>query len=176
MNYRMTELQGAVGLAQAGKLPGIVAQRRHTAGLLREKIAGIEGLIPPYILPDAAPAWWIFSFAIDLYVLGVTPGEFQRAIQAEGLPFSRGYIPNPVFEYEVIRDRKTYGRSGIPWTLPQARPGITYDRNDYPGTLQVLGEVFVSNWNEGLTEAHVEDIGGALAKVADHYLCRVTPA
>ncbi len=49
MNYRMTELQGAVGLAQARKLPGMVAQRRRTAGSLRELVAAIPGLIPPYI-------------------------------------------------------------------------------------------------------------------------------
>jgi perosamine synthetase len=169
MNYRMTELQGAVGLAQVRKLTEIVAQRRKTAGLLREIMAGIPGLIPPYILPGADHSWWMFSFMIDSARLGVSPQAFAQAIKAEGLPFGVGYIPNPVFEYDVIRDRKTFGTSGIPWTLPQARPGVTYDRRDYPGTLRFLDEMFVMSWNEGLTEDDARDIGGALAKVAGYY-------
>jgi dTDP-4-amino-4,6-dideoxygalactose transaminase len=172
MNYRMTELQGAVGLAQVAKLPAIVERRRQTAGLLRELVADIPGLNPPYILPGADLAWWMFSFTIDQKRLGVTPQAFGRAIKAEGLPFGVGYIPNPIFDYDVIRDRKTYGTSGIPWTLPQARPGIVYDREDYPRTLQFLDEVFVMNWNEGLTEADARDIAGALAKVAGHHTTR----
>ncbi|MBM4457986.1 MAG: DegT/DnrJ/EryC1/StrS family aminotransferase [Chloroflexi bacterium] len=169
MNYRMTELQGAVGLAQAGKLTEIVAQRRRTAGLLRQLMADIPGLIPPHIIPGADHSWWMFPFTIDQARLGVSPQAFGQAIKAEGLPFGVGYIPNPVFEYDVIRDRKTFGASGIPWTLPQARPGIIYDRRDYPGTLRFLDEMFVMSWNEGLTEADVHDIAGALAKVARYY-------
>lgn len=172
MNYRMTELQGAVGLAQVAKLPAIVERRRQTAGLLRELVAEIPGLHPPYILPGADLAWWMFAFTIDQKRLGVTPQAFGRAIKAEGLPFGVGYLPNPIFDYDVIRDRKTYGTSGIPWTLPQARPGIVYDREDYPGTLQFLDEMFVMSWNEGLTEADARDIAGALAKVAGYHTTR----
>ena len=172
MNYRMTELQGAVGLAQARKLPGMVAQRRRTAGRLRDIVAAIPGLIPPYILPGVEHAWWMFPFTIDSVRLGVTPQVFGQAIKAKGLPFWVGYIPNPVFEYDVIRDRKTFGTSGIPWTLPQARPGITYDRRDTPGTLQFLDEMFVMSWNEGMTDDDVRDIGGALAKVAGYYAAK----
>ncbi|MBN1579676.1 MAG: DegT/DnrJ/EryC1/StrS family aminotransferase, partial [Anaerolineae bacterium] len=169
MNYRMTELQGAVGLAQEGKLDRIVAQRRSTASLLSEMIDDIPGIEPPYIVPGATSAWWILSFTIDESVLGVTAAEFSAAIRAEGMPFHVGYIPNPVFEYDVIKERKTYGSSGIPWTLPQARPGITYDPADYPGTAHFLNNVFVTSWNEGITEEDVRDIGGGLAKVANYF-------
>ena len=169
MNYRMTELQGAVGLAQAAKLPQIVARRRQTAGLLRTLVADIPGLCPPFILPEADHAWWMFPFTIDRERLGIAPQVFAQAIKAEGLPFGLGYIPNLVFEYDVIRERKTFGTSGIPWTLPQARQGIVYDRKDYPGTLQFMDSIFIMSWNEGLTEDDVRDIAGALAKVAGYY-------
>ena len=173
MNYRMTELQGAVGLAQAGKLEDIVAQRRHTAEMLSESIARIPGLSPPYLASGARSAWWILLFTTEEDVLGIAPPEFAEAIRAEGMPFRLGYIPNPLFEYDVIRERKTFGTSGIPWTLPQARQGITYDRRDYPGTIHFLKQVFVTNWNEGMTMEDVRDIDGGLAKVASYFAARV---
>lgn len=43
-NYRMTDMQAAVGLVQLGRLPAIVARRREIAAEYRERIAGIHGL------------------------------------------------------------------------------------------------------------------------------------
>jgi dTDP-4-amino-4,6-dideoxygalactose transaminase len=169
MNYRMTELQGAVGVAQTGKLPAIVARRRQTTGLLTKLISGVPGIKPPYLIDGVESAWWTYTFMIDQKVLGVTPQTFAAATKAEGLPFGVGYIPNPVFEYDVIRERKTFGSSGIPWTLPQARQGITYDRKDYPSTMTFIDEMFVTNWNEGMSEADVRDIAAGLSKVATYY-------
>ncbi len=168
-NYRLTELQGAVGLAQVRKIHEIVARRRRSAELLAKLLKEIPGVNPPYITPGANPTWWIFSFTIDEKALGVSSADFGKAIRAEGAPFSMGYIPNPVFEYPVIAERKTFGTSGIPWTLPQARPGITYDRKDYPGTMWFLSNKFTMSWNEGLTEDDARDIAGAIAKVAKYY-------
>lgn len=174
MNYRLTELQGAVGLAQVRKLPAIVERRRQTAEHLRRLIAGVPGLVEPYTIEGARHAWWMFHFTIDQPALGVTPQDFAKAVRAEGAPFGVGYLPNPVFEYDVIRDRKTFGTSGIPWTLPQARQGIVYNRADYPGTLQFLNEMFLMNWNEGITIEDASDLAGALVKVAVHYANRRT--
>jgi dTDP-4-amino-4,6-dideoxygalactose transaminase len=43
-NYRMTDLQAAVGIVQLGRLPAIVARRREIAAEYRSRIAGIPGL------------------------------------------------------------------------------------------------------------------------------------
>ena len=169
LNYRLTELQAAVGLAQLGKIKEIVARRRRAAEALAQSLAEIPGVNPPYITPGANPTWWRFLFTLDEEALGVSVADFGKALRAEGIPFGVGYIPNPVFEYPVIAERKTYGNSGIPWTLPQARQGITYDRKDYPGTLWFLGNILSTGWSEGLTEDDARDMAGAIAKVAAYY-------
>ena len=46
-NYRMTDLQAAVGLVQLGKLEAMVAERRRLAGHYREALADVPGLILP---------------------------------------------------------------------------------------------------------------------------------
>jgi dTDP-4-amino-4,6-dideoxygalactose transaminase len=45
-NYRMTDIQAAVGLVQLGRLAGLIAQRRALAARYQELLAGIDGLVP----------------------------------------------------------------------------------------------------------------------------------
>jgi perosamine synthetase len=45
-NYRMTDLQAAVGIVQLGRLPGLVAQRRELAARYQALLAGVPGVRP----------------------------------------------------------------------------------------------------------------------------------
>lgn len=56
-NYRMTDLQGALGLVQLGRLPEIVRRRRELAARYTELLADIPGL-----RPVADPAWGTSNF------------------------------------------------------------------------------------------------------------------
>ena len=168
-NYRMNEVTAALAICQLRKVKQIVARRRDSAGRLCELLGDIEGVIPPKVVKGADPTWWRFTFAIDPEELGASYAEFGEAIRAEGLPFSLGYMPHGVFEYRAIRDRITFGTSGYPWTLPGAREGITYLREDYPNTMRYLTSQFGMSWNEGITLGDVQDIAMAIRKVADWY-------
>ena len=46
-NFRMTDIQAAVGIAQLDKLPTMIARRRELAGVYRDALAGIQGLKLP---------------------------------------------------------------------------------------------------------------------------------
>ena len=56
-NYRLTDIQAAVGSAQLTRLPAMVDKRRMLAGLYFELLAGIPGLRPP-VEPAYARANW----------------------------------------------------------------------------------------------------------------------
>lgn len=168
-NYRMNEMTGAVALGQLRKVKQIVAKRRRSAERLRQLLAEIDGVKPPKVVKGANPSWWRFTFSIDPKKLGCTYADFWKAIRAEGLPFGLGYIPHGVFEYRAIRDRLTFGRSGYPWNLPDARKGIEYRREDYLGVTQYLSSHFGMGWSEGITVGDARDIAKAVKKVADWF-------
>ena len=168
-NYRMNELTGAVALCQLRKAKQITAKRRRGAERLCQLLSEIEGVIPPKIVKGANPSWWRFTFSIDSGKLGVSGAEFGKAIRAEGLPFGFGYIPHGVFEYRALRDRITFGTSGYPWTLPDARPDIVYRREDFPNTMRYLTGHFGMSWTEGITVSDARDIGRAIKKVAEWF-------
>jgi dTDP-4-amino-4,6-dideoxygalactose transaminase len=56
-NYRMTDLQAAVGIVQLGKLPEVVERRRQIAATYAKQIAELPGL-----RPVADPAWGTCNF------------------------------------------------------------------------------------------------------------------
>ena len=169
INYRMNELTGAVALAQIRKAPAIVERRRASADWLARKLAQIDGVNPPAILPDCRSSWWKFGFKIDGGVLAVSPADFAAAMRAEGISTGCGYIAKPIFDYPSIRDRITFGASRLPWSLPQARKDVCYDVADLPGTARALSEMLVINWSEGISMQDAEDIYRAIVKVAEHY-------
>ena len=63
-NYRMTDLQAAVGRVQLGRLPGIVAERRRLAERYRAALAPMDGVTPPQE-PEWARSNWQ-SYAVRL--------------------------------------------------------------------------------------------------------------
>jgi dTDP-4-amino-4,6-dideoxygalactose transaminase len=94
-NYRMTEWQGAVLLAQLERADDL-AQRRHQNALyLSEKLELIPGIRPLKVEPQVTRhAWHIFIFRYDSEAFGGLPREkFIAALQAEGIPCAPGYVP-----------------------------------------------------------------------------------
>lgn len=101
MNFRLTELQAAVAVAQLGKLEERNRVRRDNAAYLVERLAGHPVLRPPQIEPGTEDVCYILKW---LYRPG--PGmpdrdAFVAAMQAEGIPLCGGYgrllYQNPVF-------------------------------------------------------------------------------
>jgi dTDP-4-amino-4,6-dideoxygalactose transaminase len=169
VNYRMTELQGAVALAQTRKLDSILGRRRHTSELLTSYLQGIPGIRPPWIHPKARHSYWIYALQIDEGVLGCTVEDFRAAVQAEGLPWGTGYAGGiPICMYPALREHKAYGDSLFPWEPPYGRY-VEYREEDYPETLWAQANTFVMNWNEGITDSDVEDMAHGFRKVAAYF-------
>lgn len=101
-NYRLTEFQGAILLAQLERLAEQTARRRANAGYLTDRLRGIPG-IRLLETPDSATghAHHIFAFGVEAKEFGLTREQFLEGLQAEGIPASGGYahslFRNPMF-------------------------------------------------------------------------------
>lgn len=161
LNYRMSELQGAVAAAQLDKLDGSVTQRQKMAARLDEALEGVPGIVVPKALPEATHVYWKYALIIDPKVIPSGPVGMANALKEFSIASAPRYIQKPAFECQVIRDQRTFGRSGWPFTL--ARPqALDYAPERFPGTYQGLANVLVLPWNEGYREAHVDYIARAL--------------
>jgi perosamine synthetase len=163
LNYRMTELQGAVARAQVRKLPKLVQARRASAAALTGMLRQIPGVVPPSEPAGTASAWWTYPFAIDEDALDCSTADFGDALRVEGVRVRHEYIPTPVFEYEVLRNHRTYGHSGYPYTaFPYEEPRS----EQFPGLQAFSQRLLYMSWSHNVRPHHVRAIAAALRKVA----------
>ncbi|HEY4375587.1 MAG TPA: DegT/DnrJ/EryC1/StrS family aminotransferase [Acidimicrobiales bacterium] len=91
-NYRMTNLQAAVGLAQVERLDDLVARRRHNAARYCHALAGIDGLHLPVEHPDVHNAFWMVGITID-DSFGCTRDELRHRLAAHGIETRTYFVP-----------------------------------------------------------------------------------
>lgn len=169
MNYRMTELQGAVALAQTRKAQDIVARRRQMGMYLTELMEDLPGVFPPKIPVECDHSFWLYAVTIDEGVLGVSPGEFAKALSAEGIPAGQGYIQVPLYMFPILRDKRTYGNSHCPFECPIHGQEIVYEKGICPNTEEILRRIVTLRVHESFSREDVEDMAKGIAKVANHY-------
>jgi perosamine synthetase len=173
-NYHMTELQAAVGIAQLRKLEGMVEARRQAALYLSELLAGSQ-VKPIKILPKTEGTFFFYTFRVDPLALTVPPADVVKALVAEGIDCFLGYPGRiPIYRYPVVKDAITFGTSGFPFTLPDAREPEDYSQPICPVAEQACRETVCIWWNERLRRDHVEQISAAIKKVTQAYAKEVT--
>lgn len=79
-NYRMTEMQGAMGVEQLKKLPAILQQKRVVAAYYQKILASIPGIIPPCVPDYSLHSYMIFTIKIT----GDYPRSRDEVMQALG--------------------------------------------------------------------------------------------
>ena len=161
-NFRMTEWQAAIALAQLGRLPAQTETRTRNAEYLTGLISSVPGIKPP------APDPRITRNAYHLYVLrydsrefgGKTRDQFLAAMGAEGVPCSAGYVP--LYKEVVFRRRSamegSWCRSGI---------AIDYSAVDCPVCEQVCADgVWIFQTQLLGDTSDMDDIAEALRRIS----------
>ena len=93
-NYRMTDLEAALGLSQLGKLDRFVARRRALANLYDRLLAPLAPLVEPVrIGPDEQPSLHLYGVRIDFDAVGLSRDQVMRALAAERIGTQVHYIP-----------------------------------------------------------------------------------
>ncbi len=161
LNYRMSELQGAVAGAQLNKLPDIVEKRVRSAQYLTKSLAGIPGIQTPEVHADDVHVFWKYILMVDPSVVAGGAVGLGRALQEHGISSAPRYIQKPAFECRIFREQKTFGSSRFPFSL--ARPeAVCYDRENYRETYAGLEQVLVLPWNEKYEKEHLDFIAASI--------------
>jgi dTDP-4-amino-4,6-dideoxygalactose transaminase len=111
-NFRMTELQAALGVAQMSRLPDIVEARRANARTLSAGLAKIEGLTTPTETPERRHVFHQFTVRLSA-AAHLTRDELLEYLRRRGIECGV-YYPRPVFDYDCFREDPRVGRPVMP--------------------------------------------------------------
>ena len=84
-NYRMTDLQGAVGLVQLGKLDRFISERQRWAEYYREHLADLPWLRMPVFPEGGGHAWQAFVTYVDPKQAPLPRNEIMERLQSKGV-------------------------------------------------------------------------------------------
>lgn len=161
LNYRLSELQGAVAVAQLDKLEWVVEHRIEAANELTAKLRGLRGIETPHVNPSNMHTYWKYCLRVDGDTVRGGANAVARLLKERGIASAPRYIQKPAFMCEVFQEQRTFGNSRFPFTL--ARPeAVDYDAARFPGTYAALEGVLVLPWNERYTSEHIDYIASAV--------------
>jgi perosamine synthetase len=166
LNYRMSELQGAVAVAQLPKLAGGVETRIRMADTLTRNLKSLKGIFTPKVGLNSAHSYWKYCLRVDRKEIPGGPVALATNLKDLGVNSVPRYIQKPAFMCEVFQKQRTFGDSRYPFTL--ARPeAVDYDPYRFPGAFAALEDILVLPWNERYTGEHVEYITASIYKAVE---------
>ncbi|CAN0618922.1 Spore coat polysaccharide biosynthesis protein SpsC [Burkholderia multivorans] len=111
-NYRMTDLQGAVGVVQLGKLDSFIDERARWAEFYRKALSGIDWLRLPQEPAGARHGWQSYVTWVDPQRAPLPRNEIMQRLQAMGISTRPG--THAVHMLNYYRDRFGYRPEDFP--------------------------------------------------------------
>ena len=91
-NYRMTDLQAALGHSQMQRLDEFVARRRELAARYNELLRDLP-LTMPHVMEGTSPSWHIYVVRLDFARIGKTKEQIFTEMKERGIVLNLHYIP-----------------------------------------------------------------------------------
>jgi perosamine synthetase len=98
-NYRLTDIQCALGISQLRKVPAFVTRRREIAARYDAAFAGIHYVRPLAIRPGRVSGYHLYMVQFDTEALGMTRSAIFAALRAHNIGVNVHYIPVHLHPY-----------------------------------------------------------------------------
>jgi dTDP-4-amino-4,6-dideoxygalactose transaminase len=171
-NYRLTEMQSAIGLAELDRIDSWnLPRRRRNAGIILSALQD-EPLVKfrPIDTPERRNGWYVMAFSLDIENMRCDIAEFVKAAGAEGAPCWRVFWPQCHTE-RAFREHRAFGRSGFPFKSAEYADAasVDYSRVEAPNAVWHQDHTFTCFAFPTYEPHHCEQIGAALKKVIRAY-------
>ena len=147
-NYRLTDIQSALGVSQLQKLKGWVERRCKIADEYNRKFSEMSELITPVTLPETKPSWHLYIIQLVLNRLKTDRDQIFRALRAENIGVNVHYLP-------------------VPWHSYYQKLG--YTKGQWPVAESLYEKIISLPIWPGMTDHDVQDTIHAVQKVISAY-------
>ena len=147
-NYRLTDIQAALGSSQLNKIDKFIERRREIVAQYNEAFGKVEGLIIPHERNDRRSGYHIYVIRINLDQVSATRKQIYEALKAENIGVNVHYIP--VYYHPYYQE-------------------LGYEKGICPIAERVYEEIITLPLFPMMTQKDVSDVIGAVSKVMEFY-------
>jgi perosamine synthetase len=130
-NFRLGEIECAIGIEQLKKLESGVSSRQRAAERLSSSLSKLKGLKTPKVAPECTSAFYFYSMVLDTDTLGVSRQRIADALIAEGVEGLSTVYQNlhllPMYQQKIA-----FGSKGFPWTSDICKRDVNYKKGICP--------------------------------------------
>jgi dTDP-4-amino-4,6-dideoxygalactose transaminase len=165
-NFRLGEIEAAIGLEQLKKLDGLVRSRQRIAERLSRGLAKLPGIKTPQVVDNCTHAYYVYALVLDVGQLGVSTARIKEALEAEGVTgLAAGY--QNVHLLPMYQRKIAYGSQGFPWNSEFCQRDVSYRKGICPVAERLHDSEYLgfAACLHDLTDADVDLILTAFAKV-----------
>lgn len=141
-NFRLGEIESAIGIAQLKKLSKLALRRIEVANMLRAGLSQIEAIEIPEVMRGNSHVYYMFPIVLNLEKLKSSRSEIVLALQSEGVPgITEGYTNLHLLP--MYQEMQAYGSSNFPWSLRGELAQFDYSRGICPIAEKLHEETFM---------------------------------
>ena len=171
-NYRMTEMQSAIGLVELERMDNWnLPSRKRNAHIIIDKIKNLpQVLYTPIDTVERQNGWYVLAFSLDIDNMKCDIEQFVKAAGAEGAPCWKVFWPQCHTE-RAFRDQNSFGKSGFPFRSKEYTDpaSVDYSRVDVTNAVWHQSHTFTCFAYPTFSPELCEQIGEALVKVIQAY-------
>ena len=171
-NYRMTEMQSAIGLAELARMDTWnLPRRRRNAQILINALKTSEYIkYFPIDTPERQNGWYVLAFSLEVERMKCDIKQFVAAVAAEGAPVWKVFWPQCHTE-RAFQEHHAFGRTGFPFKSREyADPAsVDYREVEVPNARWHEAHTFTCFAYPTFTESDMEQIAEAILKVIKAY-------
>lgn len=177
-NYQMTEMQGAVGLAQLERLGEFTQARKRQGDRLTRHLREIDGISVQAVPLNSIHSYFLYLFRVDIERLACSAAEFASALQREGVNAKANLITGgrPIYLYDLFQKRSAFPSSRYPFQSADTGSNRVYSHGLCPIAEDAFSRWIAVELLENYTDQNTDEIAQAIGKVAHYYSRAARPS
>lgn len=175
-NFRMTEIEAAIGREQLKKLNYLLAERKKNIDYLEKRLSSIPCLAMTSVRSESTHVYYLHTMKFKESIAGIHRNKFVDAVKAElqvielreteGVKIGSGYV-KPLYLQSIYQEKIAFGQSGYPWNINENTRKISYANGLCPVVEQMHFNELITHelMRPGMMQEDLDDVVKAFEKV-----------
>jgi dTDP-4-amino-4,6-dideoxygalactose transaminase len=142
-NFRLGEIESAIGIEQIKKLPKLIKSRQKIAERLSNGLSDLKGLKIPYVESHCTHVYYVYPIVLDIKLLKISKESIAQALTAEGVLGITTKYQN-IHLLPMYQEKIAYGSKGFPWNSEISQRDVDYSKGICPIAETLQDDSFIA--------------------------------